>query len=106
MDADLEKTVKKLTDQFTKEGKLIEAGWVSLRLMTLPQDAPQIQIDEMRNAFFAGAQHLFGSLMTILDPGTEEITAADLAKMDLIHRELNVFIADYQKKHGLVRTVM
>lgn len=75
---------KKLAD----DGKLIEAGWVGLKLAAIPGDAPQAQVDEMRLAFMAGAQHLFASIMGILDPG-DEPTDADLRKMDLIAAELD-----------------
>ncbi len=95
---------KQLVEQVTKklvdEGKLIEAGWQGLRIMSVPDDAPQVQIDEMRSSFFAGAQHLFGSIMTFLDSG-DEPTAADLKRMDLIQAELEQFIRDFNKKHGL-----
>lgn len=77
---------KKLAD----DGKLIEAGWVGLKAMSIPPDAPEIQVSEMRMAFMAGAQHLFASIMGILDPG-EEPTDADLRKMDLINAELEAF---------------
>ena len=76
------------------DGKLIEAGWVSLRLASIPLDVLAVQLGEMRNAFFAGAQHLFGSTMTILDPG-EEPTDADLERMSLIQDELNAFISSF-----------
>lgn len=90
---DLEALSKRLVD----EGRLIEAGWISLRIAAIPPEASQIQIDEMRNAFFAGAQHLYGSIMTILDPG-EEPTDADLARMEKIDDELRAFIDDYQAR--------
>lgn len=90
----LERLSKELVDQ----GKLIEAGWVGLRIAAIPLDAPAIQLEEMRNAFFAGAQHLFGSIMTLLDPG-EEPTAADMRRMDLIDKELKAFIADFSARH-------
>jgi hypothetical protein len=86
----LERTLRELTDN----GKLIEAGFVGLRIAAIPLDAPAIQIEEMRNAFFAGAQHLFSSIMTILDPGAEP-TDKDLERMDLIDRELKAFINDF-----------
>ena len=91
---DLERLSRDLTDQ----GKLIEAGWIGLRLAAVPLDAPEIQLREMRQAFFAGAQHLFFSIMTILDPGSEP-TEADLRRMDLIDKELRNFIADFAAKH-------
>ena len=84
---DLEALFRDLTDK----GKLIEAGWIGLRGAAIPADAPQLQLDEMRSAFFAGAQHLFSSIMTILDPG-EEPTYRDLQRMSLISAELDEFI--------------
>ena len=44
----------------------------------------------MRNAFMAGAQHLFASMIEMLDPGTDE-TPDDMRRMGLIARELEVF---------------
>lgn len=93
-----EKMLTDLARKLTDDGKLIEAGWVGLRLAAVPQDAPPIQIDEMRNAFFAGAQHLFGSIMSILEEGAEP-TEKDLQRMDLIDKELKGFIADFSKRH-------
>jgi hypothetical protein len=72
------------------EGKLIEAGWFSLHAAAIPESAPAVQIKEMRMAFFAGAQHLFASIMTMLEAG-EEPTDADLARMSLIAAELDAF---------------
>lgn len=92
--ARLEKLARDLTDK----GKIIEAGWVGLRLAAIPLDAPAIQLEEMRGEFFAGAQHLFYSMMTILDPG-EEATDADLDRMSLIQGELNSFIQQFELKH-------
>jgi hypothetical protein len=82
----LETLSRKLAD----EGKLIEAGWVSMRLHAIPLNAPAVQLESMRMAFMGGAQHLFASIMTILDPRTEG-TEADLRRMDLIHEELESF---------------
>jgi hypothetical protein len=89
---------EKLTKDLVDKGKLIEAGWVSLRLAAVPDDASALQLEEMRNAFFAGAQHLFGSIMTMLEPDAEP-TEADLARMDLIAAELDGFIEKYKLKH-------
>jgi hypothetical protein len=82
-----EEIAKRMSD----EGKLIEAGWVSLRMLAIPDDAPQVQVDEMRMAFMAGAQHLFHSIIGILDPG-EEPTDRDLKRMELINAELMAFV--------------
>jgi hypothetical protein len=95
----LRSVVDGVTKRLTDEGKIIEAGWISLKLMTIPKDASETQLHEMRMAFFAGAQHLFGSIMSILDPG-EEPTEADLKRMELISDELQGFIADFSLKHA------
>ena len=64
------KVSKEDVDRFTRElvdkGKIIEAGWAGLRLRAIQPDASDVQLTEMRMAFFAGAQHLFGTIMTIL----------------------------------------
>jgi hypothetical protein len=83
---------RKLTD----EGRLIEAGWVALRLAAIPSDAPQVQIDEMRKAFFAGAQHLFASIMSILEPG-DEPTDKDLERIGQINAELDQYVAQLKR---------
>ena len=84
-----------LSCKLADEGRLLEAGWVSLRMAVIPPNAPAIQIDEMRMAYMAGAQHLFASIMTILDPG-EEPSEADLRKMDLIGAELDAFAEEME----------
>jgi hypothetical protein len=91
---DLEALSRELTDQ----GRLIEAGWIGFRFTALTGEVPAAQLDELRNVFFAGAQHLFSSIMIILDPGAEP-TAADLQRMDLINAELKTFIETFAARH-------
>ena len=90
--------VDKITKEFTDKGLIVEAGWMSLRTLALHEDTPPLQIDEMRSAFFAGAHHLFVSIMTVLDTG-EEPTEKDMERLDLIHKELHNFIENYRFKH-------
>ena len=92
--------LQRLERELTDQGKLIEAGWVGLRLAAIPDDAGKVQLEEMRNVFFAGAQHLFSSILTILEEG-EEPTDADLKRMDLIQTELDGFIRDFTRRHGM-----
>lgn len=80
------------------KGRLIEVGWLSLRVAAIPAEAPEVQLAEMRQAFFAGAQHLFSSLMAIMDADREP-TAKDLERMDLIQRELDEFISVFAAEH-------
>jgi len=92
--------LRRFERELVDKGKLIEAGFVGLRLAAIPEDAGKTQIEEMRNAFFAGAQHLFASIMDIMDDDHEP-TASDLKRMDMIQSELDVFIQYFSKKHGL-----
>jgi len=89
--------LERLSRELTEKGKLIEAGWVGLRVAAIPLDAPKIQLVEMRKAFFAGAQHLFASIMTIMDEDREP-TEADLRRMDLIDAELRSFAHDLERE--------
>lgn len=87
--------LERLSRDLTDQGKLIEAGWIGLRIAAIPPDASATQLDEMRNAFFAGAQHLFGSIMVVLDPAIKP-TERDVERMALIARELRGFLADFK----------
>ena len=88
-----------VTKELTDKGKLIEAGFAAFAHFVIPKDAPPIQLKEMQLAFMAGADHLFSSIMGILDPG-EEPTNKDLERMELIHNELQAFIQDFQLRHA------
>lgn len=87
--------VEQVTRELVDRGKLIEAGWISLRLATIPADAPPVQLDEMQKAFFAGAQHTFSSIFALLDPGAEP-TDADMKRLDQISAELRGFARELE----------
>jgi hypothetical protein len=87
-----------LAKELTDRGLLIEAGFATLRGMVMHPDASDDQVRELRMAFFAGAQHLFESIMNILDPG-EEPTDDDLKRIDLIDQELRRFIKEFALRH-------
>jgi len=93
-----ESMLQELTRKLVDDGKMVEAGWVGLRAMWLPPDAPEHQVAELRKAFMAGAQHTWSSVMTMLDPG-EDPTTADLTRMDKIQRELDAFAAELARDH-------
>lgn len=92
---ELHKVAQELGRKLTDEGKLIASGWVIFEAMTLPPHASEDQRNDMRIAFFAGAQHLFGTMASIMDPG-DEPTDADLSRMDNINDELARF-ADFMR---------
>ena len=87
--------LEQLTKRLADEGKLIEAGWVSMRLHAIPLNAPASQLHEMRLAFMAGAQHLFASMIGMLDPEPSE-TPDDMKRMDLINQELDAFLGELE----------
>lgn len=88
---EIERQIEQIEKQLIGSGRLIEMGWQALRITVLPPNASQIQLEEMRVAFFAGAQHLFATIMRTLDPGTDP-TAADLNRIELIDKELHDWV--------------
>jgi len=91
--------INRMTKDLIKRGKLMEAGWFAFRFMAVPLNAPQHQLDAMRESFLAGAQHLYGSIMGVLNED-DEPSAEDLRRMEMISRELSEFIRDYKLRHG------
>lgn len=83
----IEQAAISVTKDLTDQGKLVEAGFAAFAHLVIPKDAPAVQVQEMRLAFMAGAEHVFSSIMAIMDPG-EEPTDSDLRRMDQIHTEL------------------
>lgn len=81
-----------ISKDLTDKGLLIEAGWVGLRHLAMPEDAPKEQLQDLKTAFFAGAQHLFSSILSILEheQGVEP-TGNDMRRMQQIHEELAKF---------------
>jgi len=92
-----------LMKELADKGKIIEAGWTSYRYMVVPKNAGAVQVEETRKAFFAGAQHLLSSLMTILDAGVDP-TEQDLSRMDSIHNELQGFMDKLQREEESAST--
>jgi hypothetical protein len=90
--------IEALSKQLVDAGKIIEAGWIGLRVLAVSKNASLTQINEMRNAFFAGAQHLFASIMAVMDSDREP-TESDLRRMSLIHDELEDFRKSFLLKH-------
>ena len=85
-----EKIVSTITKNLADEGKLIEAGFNVLCKLMIPSNASEEQINDMRLAYMAGAQHLWASIMVSLDPGEKE-TVDDLARMGKIATELEAW---------------
>jgi len=97
------KLIVDVTRGIATEGKLIALGWYGFEKHLLPADVGDQQRRDMCIAFFAGADHLYSSIMSMLDPGTEE-TPGDMKRMAAIHDELeqfrNLFKAAAMKTEG------
>jgi hypothetical protein len=76
--------------ELLNNGKLVNGGWEVFDRFILDPSAPTIQREEMRKAFFAGAQHVYMCLCSGLDPD-EEPTADDMKRMELLEAELIEF---------------
>lgn len=76
--------------ELANSGKLVNGGWEVFDRFILPPDAPKIQREEMRKAFFAGAQHVYFCLVASLDSGREP-TMDDMKRMELLDAELTEF---------------
>ena len=88
-----EEITKKLADS----GLIVEAGWVGFVQACKLNDAPPVQLNEMRLAFFAGAMHLFSSILNFLEPG-HEATDKDLSRMDAVNDELKRFHKEFKAR--------
>jgi hypothetical protein len=55
---DMDRMLVDLSKKLTDEGKVIEAGWIGLRLAAVGRRASPEQLAEMRMAFMAGGTHL------------------------------------------------
>ena len=80
------------------DGKLIEAGFVGVRIACIDPAAPPEQLHELRMFFFAGALHVFNSIMTMMGEGAET-DAADFARLDKINKELQAFGKEFELHH-------
>jgi hypothetical protein len=85
-DTDVHALAAALTKKLADEGKLVEAGFAAMQVIML-RGASEGQISDMRLAYMAGAEHVFSSMMSVLDPG-EEPTDADMKRVELIYTEL------------------
>lgn len=86
---------QKVCQELIARGLLVEAGFSALRSL-IPMNASQAQIDAMRTAFFAGASHVFHSVLVSMDTGAEP-TEADMSRLSQLHSELQRFEAELAK---------
>jgi hypothetical protein len=95
---DTREVAERLVRRLADEGLLIEAGWQTYRLLflKLPPHEPR---DDLKEAYLVGAEHVFASIINMLDPGIEE-TEADISRMDALHTELEPIRKVLTLKYG------
>ena len=100
--------IREATLQITREaldkGRIVGAGWAAYAATVYPQGMTDSQREQVYAAFFAGAQHLFASMASGLDADAEP-TEADMRRMELIHSELQEWMREHARKHGIPETV-
>jgi hypothetical protein len=69
---------------------LMAEQWDQFARAVLPLNTPAVQRQEMRRAFYAGAQSILFRVIESFAPDSEP-TEADLLLMDDLHRELSDF---------------
>lgn len=72
---------------------LVKGGFALFRAQIIPVDAGQVQVDECRIAFYAGAQHVLACIMAGLDEGIEP-TEDDLKRMEYLEAELDAWAVE------------
>jgi hypothetical protein len=87
------KIANALLQELSDRGQIIEGGWKGYELLVGLKDAPEVQRIECRKAFFFGAQHLFASVLGMLDSGAKT-TNQDLERMTKLDAELKKFIQE------------
>ena len=93
----IEAAASALTQKLMDDGKLIEAGFAAFARAVIPNDAPAIQRSEMRIAFVAGAEHVFSSIMNVLEEG-EDPTANDLRRLEMLQNEIDELRAELTER--------
>jgi hypothetical protein len=99
-DEAVHKLAQEIGRKLAKEGKLVEAGWEMFCALTMPPNVGEDQKWDMQMAFFAGAQHVFHTMMHIADPGTEP-TDDDMLRMGNIDNELTRFANFMVARYGI-----
>jgi hypothetical protein len=95
----LKKTIDALTKDLMDKGLIVEAGWVGLKLITLPRKEHE---EDMKAAFFAGAMHVFTSMIAAAEGNnSDEPTENEQNRMTNLNNELEKFGREFCRKHGL-----
>jgi len=97
-EAERQRYAQGIADSWADKGRIVEGGWRAYEHLIMPQDASDTQRAEMRKAWFLGAEHIFSTIMMVMDPG-QEPTARDLERMSKLHWELEQFKRELASHH-------
>lgn len=86
----------KVSMELADKGKVIEGGWMAMKILMVPVQASEEQLEDMRKAFFLGAEHVWTTIFAVLD-ADENPTDKDMERMSKIHLELTKFKQELTK---------
>lgn len=96
-EADRRRYAQQIAENWADKGMIMEGGWRAGSYLIF-KDMTAEQTVQLRKAFFLGAEHLFSTIMMVMDPGHEP-TERDLQRMSLIHKELEAFKLELASVH-------
>lgn len=73
-----------------RKGRLVRDGWQEYAEKILPKNAPLVQRQETRRAFYAGALHLLFTMLDLGEPDVDEDAGAEV--LAATQREIEAFI--------------
>lgn len=75
---------------YERRGRLIRDGWNDYAEKILPKDAPQVQRQETRRAFYAGAWELLSRYVDLGEPEISEDEGVEV--LEATKREIEAFV--------------
>lgn len=85
------------------EEKYIEQMWAHYFDLVVPKDAPQVQIDEAKQAFYAGVCSFYTFMIETMNSDGEP-TYKDFLKMSCIAKELSAWGKSFDETLGVKRS--
>ena len=73
-------------------GSIISGGWENFRKICIHKDAPPVQIEEMRKAFYGGAVVVLTAMNSIAEQDVPDEVGAQV--LESLHNEVRAFARD------------
>jgi hypothetical protein len=70
-------------------GNIIGGAWQSFREMCIHKDAPAVQVEEMRKAFYGGATSILSTMLAVGESDISDVNAMRI--MTSLHEEVQAF---------------